>query len=72
MSDNGNGLKPKPNGRITTLENNVKALQERVDTLVWLHAELMQHMKMMVAQQLLSNPEVQDRLRDALISQMQA
>jgi hypothetical protein len=63
-------LKPKPNGRIATLEAKVAELESKVDTIAWLHAELMQKLKMMLAQQLLANPDVQERIKQAIASQL--
>ncbi len=57
-------LKSKPDGRIATLEH-------KVDTLIWLHSELMHKLQMAAAQQMLQNPEIQERLQAAIVAQMQ-
>ncbi len=65
-------LVPKANGRITELERRVGALEgdTRLDSLVWLHAEMVHNMKLAAAQQILSNPEVQARLQQAVMAQL--
>jgi hypothetical protein len=63
---NGGGKQPKakPDGRIGTLE-------KKIDTLIWLHAELMWKLQLAAAKQMLDNPEVKERLQQALVQQMQ-
>jgi hypothetical protein len=63
---NGGAKQPKvkPDGRIGTLE-------KKVDTLIWLHAELMWKLQLAAAKQMLDNPEVKERLQQALVQQMQ-
>ena len=45
-------LQPKPNGRNATLERNVEELQNKLDTVVWLHAEMSYGLKVAAVQQL--------------------
>jgi hypothetical protein len=71
-----NGLKPKPDGRIGTLERRVTELEagftELIATLAWLTAEKEYQAKVAIALQLLQTPEVQEKLKAALVTQMTA
>ena len=58
-------------GRLGTLEKQVVALQEKIDTLIWLHAEAAHKAKVTQLRQLLSNPDVQKRIQSALLAQIQ-
>lgn len=63
QSSNVSELKPKPTGRIATLEREVAELR-------WCFAELIWMSKVAAAQQAMANPQFQEQIRNALMAQM--
>lgn len=63
-------LTVKPDGRIGKLEKTVERLERELAETRWCFAELMYKLQMAAAQQLLAQPEMQERLQQALVAQL--
>jgi hypothetical protein len=53
-----------------TTTKRIAELENKVDTLIWLHTELVLKARMAAAQQVMQNPQFQDKIRAALVAQM--
>lgn len=61
----------KPKQEPTSVEARLAKQQKQIDTLAWLLAGLLHELRMVIAQQLLSNPQVQQQLQQELLAKMQ-
>jgi hypothetical protein len=53
-------------------QKRIAELEDKVNILIWLHAEMSYNTRMAAVKQMLSNPAIQERLKEAFAAQLQA